>query len=988
MRKRLDDMSRVIDFFDKRTMGFKLTVVFLAVILIPMVLLAYISYSVIDSRLMKDSDERISYGLKSAWTEYYVRGEQMRYGMLQASSMEEIRYAINKHDTAYLKKMMTRWKQMRPYVDIWAVTDEKGTVIARLNSSYTGDTLEFNGMISSALGNDVAEISTEMIPAGVLKHEGNELGKLAAVPEGYGSMKERPEKDSRGGVIALMVVTPVMSDSHMPLGTIITGDILNGDNYIPETVAYKTPGLFTTISVNGVRVATNLIDGDGHNARWTRLDEAVVNDLKNMSFSKKEWELPGVAYISIFEPIKDFKGNVIGSLDVGISKEKVWSLQKETQKVVALVTLLGLSISLLAAFVSTNRITLPLRTLKEKIGAFAAGDMGARVDLSRYPDSKDEIMSLAGTFNFMLDEVGRREEEKQKYLRETENKNIEVLALNEELRKTNEELEVAYEETQSQTEELHAINEELKLLNEDLDRKNAELKKANLIITLEEQEIKRAKDKLRLIYDSIMDYILLVDYDSRILEANRYFFDKFALSEDNAVGKVVYPLLGIDINARSCPVRKAVASISPVEMEKTSSDGKVYTLHAFPILGDGAAKTAVLYIRDITEQRLMAQRLIQSDKLSSLGELVSGVAHELNNPLTGIMCFSELLIEQQIGDDVKSKLIKINDASLRCKKIIDNLLTFARWKRPEKKYENVNRIVEQSLELRSYQLRMDNIVIDLDLDEQIQSTMLDENQIHQVFLNLLNNARDAVLEKGNGGTIKISSRYQSGKISVKFEDSGIGMTQETANRIFDPFFTTKGVGRGTGLGLSISYGIVNEHGGNIYASSSPGAGTTFVVELPVVDRAIPEDRAEVKPSAVSTASERVKELAKGRRALVVDDEAIVLDLLCYTLTNAGFVVDKSVSGEQALEQLKVNSYDLIISDLKMPGLGGIGFYNEAASIRPESLKNIIFISGDNCNTETREFLNKAGSHALKKPFTVDQLNDAVATLITRNSTSD
>ncbi len=978
-------MRGLIDSFDKRTMGFKLTVVFLSVILIPMMLLAYASYRVIDSRLMKDSDERISYGLRSAWTEYYSRAEQMRYGMLQAAAMEEIRGAIETHDKAYLKKMMTRWKQMRPYVDIWIVTDENGVVLARLNSDYTGDRVDFNGMVSAALANGEPNVSTERIGKDLLKREGNELDELAAVPDGFGS-RNGEKVAPAPGVIALTVVTPVMDDSRRPLGAIITADILNSDNYIPDTVAYKNPGLFTSISVNGVRVASNVIDGNGHSARWTGIGAGVLDDLKNRKSAKSEWVLPGMTYISMFEPIKDFKGNIIGSFDVGISKEKVWTLQKENQRVIAFITLLGLSVSLIAAFVSTYRITLPLKTLKEKISAFAAGDMSARVDLKPYSESKDEIWSVATTFNFMMDEVGRREEEKRKYLSETENKKREVLALNDELRKTNEELEVAYEETQSQTEELHAINEELKLLNEDLDRKNAELKKANLIITLEEEEVKRAKDKLRLIYDSISDYILLVDYDSRIMEANRYFFEKFGLSESDAIGKNAYSVFGIEMQARTCPARKAIDSMKPVEMEKTTADGKVFTLHAFPILGDRSVRSTVLYIRDITEQRLLSQRLIQSDKLSSLGELVSGVAHELNNPLTGIMCFSELLMEQNIGDEVKSKLIKINDASLRCKKIIDNLLTFARWKRPEKKYEDINKIIAQSLELRSYQLRMDNIEVELDLDESIPCTMLDENQIHQVFLNLLNNARDAVLEKGRGGSIKISSRYSSGKIVVKFEDSGIGMTQETANRIFDPFFTTKGVGRGTGLGLSISYGIVNEHGGNIYASSSPGAGTTFVVELPVVERTDPEEKPEVKSGA--PASERVKALAKGRKALVVDDEAIVLDLLHYTLSNAGFEVDKSVSGEQAIEKLKANRYDLIISDLKMPGLGGVGFYREVASVRPDALKNIIFISGDSFNKETREFLNKAGNHALKKPFTVDQLNEAVAMLIARDTGDD
>ena len=683
-----------------------------------------------------------------------------------------------------------------------------------------------------------------------------------------------------------------------------------------------------------------------------------------------EWALPGLNLISIFEPIKDFRGNVIGALDVGISKERMWAVQRENQQVIAVVTLIALSLSLVAALVSTYRITKPLKDLKEKLSAYGGGDLGVRVNLEE-GEAGDEITVLAKSFNRMADEVNRRESEKASYLVEIESKNSELAELNEQLRIANEELEVAYEETQSQTEELHAINEELKLLNEDLDRKNSELQNANRIIVKEEEELKNARNKLRLIYDSIRDFILLVGYDYKIIEANRSFLESAGLSQASAAGRNIYAAFGLEPPARSCPVRRSIDTAEPSETEFTTPDGKVLLWQSYPIL-DGVAQpmNAVVYVQDVTEKKLLTQKLIQTDKLSSLGELVSGVAHELNNPLTGIMCFSELLMEDKLGESASSKLRKINDASHRCKKIIENLLTFARWKRPEKAYGDVNRIIRDSIDFRGYQLKLDNIHVELDLEENAPWTMVDANQVQQVFLNIINNASDAIKESGAPGKIKISSRHASGKLVISFEDTGKGISEEIATRIFDPFFTTKAVGKGTGLGLSISYGIIHEHGGNIYASSRLRGGTTFIVELPVV-----EDSSCTGDTEAPAPSVRMR--ADGKRALVLDDEAILLDLLNESLTGFGFIVDRCSSAEEALKKAASLDYDIIISDIKMPGLGGRGFYNEMQSVKPEALKKMVFISGDSMNRETQAFLSEVGTHSLRKPFTIDELNDVI-----------
>ncbi len=966
--------------FYGRTMGFKLTVMFLSVILIPMTLLAYFSYRVIDTRLEKESHEKLDMGLKAAWNEYFVRGEQMRYGMLQAAAQDEIKQAVERLDKTYLKNMMIRWKHMRPYVELWAVVDERGRVIARLNSDYSGDVMDLNGLVNYALASGEADITTEILTKDMLRFEGNEFKESLAMPGPSSGLKGDSTNRGAEDAIFLLVVTPVANDQGRVVGGIVTGDILNGDSFVPDTVARRNPGFFISVSLNGTRVSTNLVDPNGENLKGTSLPASALTAVSNGGRAFQEWSLAGRDYVSVFEPIRDYKGAVIGTLDVGISKESLWAVQKENQLVISLITVLGLSISLIAAVFSTYRITRPLKTLKEKIDAFAAGDRTVRVDAAYGEDAGDEIKTLSWAFNSMMEEVGRRDEDKERYLEEIEDKNRELERLNDAIKKTNEELEIAYEETQSQTEELHAINEELKLLNEDLDRKNVELKKANITITVEEEEIKKAKDKLRLIYDSILDYVLLVDGERNILEANRHFYEKLNLDEKLAAGRNIYPLFKIRNPGADCPITRSIDTLTPFEMEMTSSEGKVYLCHSFPLIHEyeGQGK-AVVYMKDITEQRLLLHRLIQADKLSSLGELVSGVAHELNNPITGIMCFSELLMEDNISDNVRGKLAKINDASHRCKKIIDNLLTFARWNRPEKKYENVNNVIRRSVELRSYQLKVDNIGVELRLDDTLPSTMLDDNQMQQVFLNLINNARDAIMEKGGGGKIWIKSGVRGGKVVVRFEDDGKGIPEDVIGRIFDPFFTTKEVGRGTGLGLSISYGIINEHGGNIYASSDPGSGTTFTVELPIT-AGMGQDMAAAKPLKPDLAG-RLKERAAGLKALVLDDEPIVLDLLNDMLASSGFVVEAASSAEDALTKMRAGGYDIIISDMKMPGLDGKGFYRAVRDIRPEMLKKIIFITGDSVNKETDAFLRESGNVSLKKPFTVDELNECVSRLI-------
>jgi signal transduction histidine kinase len=238
---------------------------------------------------------------------------------------------------------------------------------------------------------------------------------------------------------------------------------------------------------------------------------------------------------------------------------------------------------------------------------------------------------------------------------------------------------------------------------------------------------------------------------------------------------------------------------------------------------------------DITKRKQMEEQLILSDRLASIGELVSGVAHELNNPLTSIIGFSQFIMENNPPPDIKDDLNIIHNEAQRSASIVKNLLTFARKHAPVKQKGKINSIIAEVIKLRAYEQTVNNIILNTDFDPDLPETMVDHFQMQQVFLNIIINAETAMLNAHNKGVLTITTSKIDDKIKIVFADDGPGIPRKNLNRIFTPFFTTKEVGKGTGLGLSICHGIVTEHGGNIYVESKPGKGATFILELPVVE---------------------------------------------------------------------------------------------------------------------------------------------------------
>ncbi len=371
------------------------------------------------------------------------------------------------------------------------------------------------------------------------------------------------------------------------------------------------------------------------------------------------------------------------------------------------------------------------------------------------------------------------------------------------------------------------------------------------------------------------------------------------------------------------------------------------------------------------------QQLIQAEKLSAIGELISGVAHELNNPLTGVMGYSQLLMSTQASPEIKKNLERINKEAVRCQKIVQNLLAFARRHHPERKLVNINEVVRNTVDLREYQLKVDNVEILTDLQDDLPSVLADAYQIQQVFVNIINNAHQAMVDGHMGGRLAVRSRSAGGMVRVAFIDNGPGIPKDRIGRIFDPFFTTKGIGKGTGLGLSLSYGIVQEHDGRILVESEPGQGATFVVELPA-------DAEGTQVSEQKQSGEEAPLPAPQRGSvLVVDDEETILELLLALLQAGGHAVDTAGNGREALDKIQHSDFDVIISDVKMPDMGGQRLYEAISRIKPHLLPRMIFSTGDTVNPSTQAFFQRTGSPCLSKPFKLEEVEQLVGRILSR-----
>jgi PAS domain S-box-containing protein len=362
--------------------------------------------------------------------------------------------------------------------------------------------------------------------------------------------------------------------------------------------------------------------------------------------------------------------------------------------------------------------------------------------------------------------------------------------------------------------------------------------------------------------------------------------------------------------------------------------------------------------------RRTQEQLLQSEKMSAVGQLISGVAHELNNPLTAVLGYAQLLESEHLEPRIHEFILKLRKQALRTQKIVQNLLSFGRQHKPSRVHVDLRSVVEDTIALRDYDLKVNNIVVHREFDAVLPSVVADPHQIEQVYLNIINNAADAMLDVGRGGALCVRLRGENGRVITEFHDSGPGFLD--AKRAFDPFYTTKGVGKGTGLGLSICYGIVKEHGGEISAHNHTAGGAVIRVSLPV---AVGE-----KPM---TESERIVarrgSLLEGC-ILLVDDEEAVLDFEREVLAAAGLRVITATSGAAAIECLKEDEFDAIFLDSKVPGeWSSEDVYRWIEQQRPSLVSKTVLVLSNLSDPGVRSFVDATKVLCLVKPFEVGDL---------------
>jgi two-component system, cell cycle sensor histidine kinase and response regulator CckA len=384
-------------------------------------------------------------------------------------------------------------------------------------------------------------------------------------------------------------------------------------------------------------------------------------------------------------------------------------------------------------------------------------------------------------------------------------------------------------------------------------------------------------------------------------------------------------------------------------------------------------------VRDVSERkklddqsRDLYQQLLQAEKMAALGQTISGVAHELNNPLASILSWSERLAEQSLDETTKRGVGVILGEAERAARIVRSLLTFARKRQSTRHMIDVNQIIRETLSLRAYEQHVSNIAVIEALAGGLPEVFVDPHQIKQVLLNLVINAEHAMLAANGRGSLVVRSWHDVDRdaVCVEVNDDGPGVTPEVKGKIFDPFFTTKEVGQGTGLGLTVAYAIMQEHGGRIRVDSRAGGGASFYVELPVtvLNDAPKNARAAAPPI----------EASKTASILLVEDEHALASAVSDALTDAGLKVEHAGDGHEALARLgNQQAYDLVICDLKMPRVDGKTLYRAIAAAAPSLARRVIFVTGDVAGTEAERFLEESGCRWLAKPFRLADLLRAV-----------
>jgi two-component system NtrC family sensor kinase len=486
--------------------------------------------------------------------------------------------------------------------------------------------------------------------------------------------------------------------------------------------------------------------------------------------------------------------------------------------------------------------------------------------------------------------------------------------------------------------------------------------------------VRRGKEQWETTFDALSEGLAVVDDAGRVRRANRSLARMLGRPLPSVIGQDLSSALLGRADALDELLMAARRGDGPAPLvERAHPQNRTFRLNAARMPGGTPDQAAVVLVQDVTEQQAMEAQLIQSEKLATVGQLVSGVAHELNNPLTSITGLSEFLLEQkELGAGDRDHLKVIHEQAERAGRIVRNLLTFARKGPAERSRLDLNDVVQRTLLLMSYDLRLRDVETETLLPEDLPPVVGDRHALQQVVLNLLTNAAQAVGEvpAGEPRCIRLET-WCDGPVHLRVSDTGPGVPEDLVRHLFTPFFTTKQPGHGTGLGLSISYSIIESHGGQLVYERRPG-GASFRIDLPAAPAARPV------PPAPPTPTSPVPPGVAKRAILLVDEDPAVRRLVEALFGREGHRVDVARNATHALDLAREGPYDLILADAQASVRGRL-FVEELVERQPSMRTRTLVATGD-VRAATDEVLERLGLRYVRKPFNLRDLREEAARL--------
>jgi PAS domain S-box-containing protein len=743
--------------------GVKLMLSFLLVIAVPLGVLSVVAISASKAKVEESLQQTLNHDMEMAWAQFYARGEQMKFGMLQAATEPVHKRQVATGDREELRRQMMEWREFRPYVDLWMIASPEGRVIARLRSEKTGDIFHHAKIVKKVVKTKQPVVSAELLPWDVLREEGVALDEAAP-------------RDVGGSGLLLFAFTPVLDEDGNVLGVIVTGDLYNGDSWVPDTLKKRLPGVEVMI-IQGDVVVSSSSGKEGSAVVGSVIPNHALEDFAQGRLHRGMEIIGGKAYVFTGEPIRNLDGEVVGALAVGVREDEFTAFVDDVERTIAVVAVLGFIIALGVAYVAGREITRPINKLVDATRRMRGGDLGVRV-VDKRLEGKDELGELAGSFNRMAEELRTLLSE----LRESEEK---------------------YRDLYDNAPDMY----------HSLDRNG-------VIIDCNETEARMlGYRKEEIIGRPLTDFFTE--------ESKELFLKDFPrLNKEK-----------LQLNLEREFVRKDGTTFPASLNVFTELDENGEVIRTKTIARDiTERKKAEDALKGAYEKLQLAHEELKSlDKLK--GNVISNVSHELRTPITVAKGALEMLGEEK--DEAKrNRLIAMaRDALVRQNMIVGDLIDAARMEKREFKLKreafDLGRVISMVIDEFTPAAMKKKIAVESKIDKRLPRAWADQDKIVHVLHNLLSNALKFTDE---GGRVIVGSRKNKGMVEVCVSDTGIGIPQDKLDKIFERLYQIDSSGTrrygGTGLGLAIVKEIVEAHGGKITVESQLGKGSRFCFTLP------------------------------------------------------------------------------------------------------------------------------------------------------------